>query len=160
MKRISLQYKISLKDFKDAYEHHWKSKKLGTKANIITSMAGVLVAFGISLYNVIVGAVVLSIGCILFAITLLRNFSYRKSYLNSPKFAKEIKVIFSDETIQTETAVGKSELTWDIYSSFTETKDYFLLYMSKNSFSIVPKSALKNNEALEDFRSLMKKKIK
>jgi hypothetical protein len=159
MKKISLQYKISFKDFKDAYEHHWKRKNLGTKANMITSMVGILIASVIFYYNVIVGIVILSVSCILLAITLLRNFLYKKSYFASPKFAKEIKVIFSDKTIQTETAVGKSELTWDIYTSFTETRDYFLLYMSQNSFSIVPKSALIDNKALEDFRSLIKKNI-
>ena len=160
MEKISLQYKISLDDFKNAYEHHWKGINLGTKANIITSLAGILAASAIFFYNVIIGVVILSISCILLAITLLRNFIYKKSYLNSPKFTKEIKVIFSDETIQTETAVGKSELTWDICNSFTETEDYFLLYMSKNLFSIIPKSEFKDNEELEDFHSLIKKKIK
>lgn len=160
MKKISLQYRITLQDFTEAYEYHWKSKKLGTRTNFYLSIFGIVAAILLSFYNMPAGIVVFVVGFFLLSITLLRSFLYKRSYLASPKYAKEIHATFSDSEIHTQCAIGSSGLTWDIYIAHTESKNKFLLYVSKNNFSILPKRAFKNNQELEFFRELIHNKIK
>jgi len=157
MKKISLQYNISLKDFLDAYEYHWRLNKLGTKSNSLLALTGIIIGLFSFVINYIAGIVISVCSVILIVIIMLRKFLYTRAFKNSPKYVSEIKVLFTDNNIVTENAAGKSELNWSIYNKFIENKDYFLLYLSNNSFSIIPKRAFQKNEDLDDFRNMLKK---
>ena len=160
MEKISIKYNISLQEFMEAYESHWKAHKMGTKSNVITSLVGMIIGVCFLFNYFTLGVIIAISSLILLTTTLLRNFLYKRSYENSPKYSQECNATFTGEIIYVENAAGKSELKWNIYKSYLESTRYILIYMGKNSFSIIPKSAFKSEEEIDNFKSMLNKNIK
>ncbi len=68
---------------------------------------------------------------------------------------------FGDEKITARLRSSESTLTWETYSRFTETPDCILLwYRHQRIFNIIPKRILEERSLLEEFRALLKARIK
>ena len=139
---ITAIYTLDIDEFMDACEAHWRARKQGTtRTNLIAGAAGVgLGLVGLPLSGWL-GALALSVGGVLLLLTLLRLVLWRRAFHTAPHLGKETRIAFSDDAIAVETADGQSRLEWRFYRACLETEAYFLLYLGRARFSVIPKRA-------------------
>lgn len=156
---MRLEYQISEADFMAAYEAFWRSRKLGTKRNLVEAFVAVLAGIAFVCFGQWFGYVLGGVGLVMLAFTFIRRFLHRQAYFDSPKFVEPIVAEFKDDGIDTSSAVGESRLEWSIFESVLEADDYFLPMITKRSFSIVPKRAFASPADEETFRELLAEKV-
>ncbi len=146
MEPIRASYEVSEDDFMKACDRHWKAHgQSGTKltlAGLASVTIGGVIAwyFPWGLLHMLALAVV-GLGGLLAAIVPLRFFIWRRAYREAKKFREAITIEFSDDIIHVESAAGISDLKWDAYNRCLVTPDFFILYMAKHTFSVIPRTA-------------------
>jgi hypothetical protein len=159
MTPISITYRLSLPEFMAACHAHWNANKQGARANSIFGVIGIIAGAAMLPFH-LMGAFLMLIGIVLIGMVIGRSILWRRAYMDSKKFTSPISLIFNDETIHVETIDGVSDLQWSVYSSYLETPEYFLLYMTSRTFSVIPKSAFVNATKVRDFVSLVGSKLR
>ncbi len=151
MEPISASYEISETDFMKACDSHWKA--LGQSAGKLTlaGLASVAIGGVIAWYfpwGLLHGLAlaVVALGGLLAAIVPLRSLIWRRAYRDAKKFQEAITIEFSDDIIHVESAAGISDLKWDAYNRYLITPEFFILYMAKHTFSIIPCSAFSSDD--------------
>jgi YcxB-like protein len=80
-------------------------------------------------------------------------------YKGSQKLKQDYELIFSDEGILFRTSSIDSRLAWDLYKSWIENAEFFILYHGKREFSVIPKRAFENDEEQKRFKELLAGKV-
>ena len=160
MEPISIRYKITEPEYMKACSAHWSAQGYGTISNLIWGFLAI--AFGIVFLTFIFWLAVFFFICggILLFLLLIRTFIWRRAFRDTKKFHNDIFVEFKDDSIHSENLEGKSDLNWSFYSWYLDTPDHVLLYMTKRSFSVIPKSAFKDEHSLQAFINTVKSKLK
>lgn len=83
----------------------------------------------------------------------------RNTMRTSPLFKSEVRHIFSEAGVETLTTASRSNVGWEGFYRAVEIKDFVLLYMSSRVFYIVPKKAFADAVQLENFKSLLRRKM-
>ena len=143
-----------------ACEEHWTAIKLSSKGNLQTGLAAIL--FGIASFFVIpwLAIMLIALGVMFLAATWLRRVRWRNAYRSQNTYNGEMCTIFSPQGVRVEVPNGNSDLNWNVFTSFVETEHNYLLYASKNSFSIIPKQAFQHAADIDSVRSLLHEHIK
>lgn len=159
LKIVDLEYQISEGDFMDAYEVFWRSRKHGSKSELI--WGAVAVVFGVILLYVgyLIGWALVASGVMLAALIPLRHFLHKRAYRENPVFAGSTSVSFGEEHIQVANPLGESRLKWSFYRSAMESDAFFMPMISKRSFSIIPKRSFASEEEMASFRDLLESKL-
>jgi len=159
-KEISVSYRLSMSEFMCACEAHWRAQRQGTVSNAIAGMLALTAGIGLWLFNWFWLALILVIsGCALLSLIGMRRILWQRAFRDARKYQGEISVSFSTEGVHVETLEGKSDLNWGFFSWFLETPEHILLYMTKKSFSVIPKSAFNESETEDAFRKLVTSKL-
>ncbi len=66
---------------------------------------------------------------------------------------------FSDGGIDCSTGVSQSKLDWNLWIKYGESREFFLLYPSRQAAQIIPKRAFSSESELAAFRELLQKKL-
>ncbi|MDQ8183865.1 YcxB family protein [Pelagicoccus sp. SDUM812005] len=157
MKEFQLTYSISLDDFLDAHEEHWKSTGHSTRGSVIRGIVGVIAGVVVGYYVGWIGYVLSGVGAVLALMPLWRRHLHARSFKEYKKYKDQIQVTFKEDQIDVETNDGDSKLKWSTYTKIFDTKDYILLYLSERSFSIIPKRVFPERAA--EFFEFAKSKI-
>ncbi len=157
MPLYQLKYSISEAQFIEAFEAHWKSKNLSSKSNLILGVGAISLGAVLYFLTNFGGILLATIGTILILMVVLRLFLHRRAYRDNTKYKGEIEVIFTEEHIEVKSTEGESKLNWSLFQKHLITQNFILLYISQNTFSIIPKPAL--DEDLESFLELIENKI-
>ena len=158
MTPIAITYRLTLQEFMAACHAHWNAHQQGARANSIFGVVGVIV--GAALFPIHwTGALLIVIGFVLIAMVIGRSLIWRHAFLDNKKFTAPISLVFGDETIHVETIDGTSDLKWSAYSGYLETSEYILLYMTRRTFSVIPKSAFANVNQVRDFMNFVGSKL-
>ncbi len=158
MTPIEITYRLTLQEFMAACHAHWNSHKQGARANSILGIIGIIVGAALLPFHW-VGALLIFICFVLIAMVIGRSIIWRRAFLDHKKFTAPISLVFGDETIHIETIDGTSDLNWSFYSGYLETPEQILLYMTRRTFSVIPKSAFTNANQVRDFMSLVGSRI-
>ena len=160
-KEISITYRLSMTDFMRACEAHWRAQRLGTTSNAITSALSLSVGISLwLLFNWFWLALILVIsGAMLLGLIGIRQMLWRKAFRDARKYQGDISLSFSDKGVRVETLEGTSDLNWGFYSWFLDAPEHILLYMSKKTFSVIPKSAFNGSQTEDEFRHLVMSKL-
>lgn len=67
-------------------------------------------------------------------------------------------LVISDDGIEVSISTAKTDYGWNGFTRYSETKNLFLVYQSKQVFNIFPKRAFAAGEA-DDFRKLLEQKL-
>jgi hypothetical protein len=78
---------------------------------------------------------------------------------DAKKYNEDISVVITDDSIHVETAEGKSDLNWGFFTSYLGTPEHMLLYMTRRSFSVIPKSAFPDKQRVQIFVDLVNYKL-
>lgn len=164
MDALTATYSVSEADFMKACEAHWRARKMGSALGTLVGLAAVLLGAAVAwLYpsGVIhkLALAIVVVGGVYPLVIILRYFIWRKAYRDARKFQDSIAVTFTDDGIHVESAAGVSDLNWSAYNRFLMTPDFYILYMARNTFSVIPRTAFNaaDRDALEQ---LLKRKLK
>ena len=158
MTPIEITYRLTLQEFMAACHAHWNAHQQGARANSILSAIGIIVGAALLPFHWI-GALLIFICIVLIAMVVGRSVIWRHAFLDNKKFTAPISLIFGDETIHVDSLDGTSDLKWSAYSGYLETSEYILLYMTRRTFSVIPKSAFANAATVRDFVGLVGSKL-
>jgi hypothetical protein len=159
MEPISIQYRMTEPEFMTACNAHWSAQRQSTASNLITSAVAIVIGVALLFLMFWLGLVLAVVGSILLLITGLRSFFWRRAFRDAKKYNDDISVVIGDDSVHVESAEGKSDLKWDFFTWYLDTPEHVLLYMTKRSFSVIPKSAFQDKQRVQDFVDLVKSKI-
>lgn len=157
MNAYHLKYSISEAEFLEAYEAHWRIKKQSSKSNLIYGVVALLLGGALYFYIGWIGVLLAAVGAILIVMVMLRRFLHIRAYRENKKYRDQIEVVFTEEKIEVRSNDGESKLNWSVFQKYVDTQHFLLLYISSNSFSIIPKQAFKDD--LDPFLEFAKNKI-
>jgi hypothetical protein len=80
-------------------------------------------------------------------------------YKRSQTFRDQFSMNFNEQEVVLQTELGSHAWAWKEFSSFLESPFFFHLYFSSRAFFLVPKDAFPSLEALQETRSLLKRKL-
>jgi len=88
-----------------------------------------------------------------------RPLQMRIGFKKNPKFRERYQLTFNQEGIHFQTSTIDSKLAWSHYSRFMEDDRLFLLIYGKQMYTVIPKSAFNDSEAISLLRDLISSKI-
>jgi hypothetical protein len=88
-------------------------------------------------------------------IKLNQRYQLTRIWKSQPSIREPITCEFNEEGIIFKTSSVESNVKWQFYIKFLETKKLFMLYQSHHLFNILPKRAFMSNEQLDQFRELL-----
>jgi len=155
MEPIRIRYSLTLPEFMKACSAHWKAHRQGSVFQICAGLVGIGV--GIATLNFVqwLAVALIVVGCCMLLVVLLRWILWRRAFRESRKYTQDIRVEVSHAGLHVESAEGTSDLNWGFYSKYLDTRDFVLLYMTRHSFSVIPKSAFESEEQARQFVTLV-----
>ena len=155
MEPITIRYRMTEPAFMKACNAHWSAHRQGTMSNVVAS--GVAIVLGLALLCSMfwIAIFLAAVGGLLLMITWLRSIIWRKAFRGAKKYNDDISVVITDDSVHVESAEGKSDLNWAFFSWYLDTPEHVLLYMTKRSFSVIPKSAFHDAAQVQSFIGLV-----
>ena len=83
----------------------------------------------------------------------------RYRFRNTPKFAQQMELTFTEESIHLKTPAIESDVKWEMYSNLVENEDLILLIYGKRMYTVIPKRCFSGAEDLNSFRALATKSL-
>lgn len=162
----NLEYNITLDDYIEANYAYKKTSKLSNYGYLIFGILGVLFGLigltGIILTNFhyIYSYCVFFLGLFLIMeTTLLYRIKLKKIWKREPSIRKPLFVTISEDKLIFKSPNSQTINSWEVYTKFIETKNLFLIFQQRNTFSVIPKRAFENTNVANNFRNLLKKKL-
>lgn len=152
---ITLTYSLSQDAFIAAARDVWTHDAIGDRGNWILAALTFAVGATLLFFDFATGWIWLVASALLVGFTLLRPVLWRRGFANSVKYSAPITATFDADTIKTTSAEGKGTLSWDAFHSFLETPEFFLLFVGRRNFSVLPKSAIATPQDVDTLRSLI-----
>lgn len=146
MTAIRATYHLSEADFMKACEAHWRAMRQGSLSATLIGLGAVLLGAAVAWrfprgLTHTLALTIVGVGGLFPAIIIARYFIWRKTYRDARKFQDSLSIEFTDEIIHVASAAGASDLNWSAYHRYLETEEFYMLYMAKHVFSVIPKKA-------------------
>ncbi len=160
---IELIFKYSQAEYVKSYRQYLIASKTISIPNIIILVLAIAfsTAFAIlskldtwSVALLVTCFFLLLIGFILYFLTPIHVFK------STAKFHEEYYLAFSAEIIRFKTATIDSELAWETYKKIWDNKDFYFLIQHPKVYTVIPKRAFLNEEAMQNFERLAASKLK
>ncbi|RLJ60282.1 YcxB-like protein [Litoreibacter meonggei] len=148
----TLTYQIDEAEFMHAARAFWSYRGIGDLGNWLLTAFALIAGTGLLIWGFGVGWIWIGAGAVFPAITLLRNFLWRRAYRKMIKYSAPITASFTSDEVQTKSAEGQSQLPWTTFTKYAETPDYFFLLLPRRGLSIIPKRACKDDWEIETLR--------
>jgi len=147
-------------EFMRACNAHWSAHHHSTASNLVISATAIILGSALLLFTFWLALILAIAGGMLLFLTWFRYFVWRRAFRESKRFNDDIAIAVDNESIHIESAEGKSDLKWGFYTWYLDTPEHVLLYMTKRSFSVIPKSAFKDEQHTQGFVDLVRSKLK
>ena len=113
-----------------------------------------------SLLDPVFGWIVIILGLILlllvaYALLILPILIYR----SDPKLKWEYSLDFYDDRIEFKTRGIDSTLQWQLYHSWVDDDEFYILFHGKRNVSVIPRRVLASDDSDERFAELLQRKI-
>jgi hypothetical protein len=128
-------------------------------SNLVASTVAIVVGLALLFFVSWVAVILVAVGGLLLLITWLRSFLWRRAFREAKKYNDDIAVVINDDNVHVESAEGKSDINWGFFSWYIDTPEHVLLYMTKRNFSVIPKSAFKDEQSVQSFVELVRSKL-
>ena len=81
-------------------------------------------------------------------------------YKGSDKLKNDYDISFGEKGILFRTLGIDSRLDWDVYNTWIEGPEFFILYYGEREFSVLPKRVFENDDELKGFKQLISAKVR
>ncbi|MCG8485340.1 MAG: YcxB family protein [Clostridia bacterium] len=133
---------------------------MSNKGNLITSIICILLGLSVISEEPIWGSILCVLAGVLLVFIPVRSYVWKKAFNNAKQYQDYIHLNVGNDGLHVEHILGKSDLNWDFYQSFLETPKSIILYMSKHSFSVIPKDPFIESDCLDNLLDLLGDKLK
>ncbi|MDY6940078.1 MAG: YcxB family protein [Cyanobacteriota bacterium] len=162
---MRLEFRLSLKDYQEAYIANYKSQRTSYfflwGLSIIAIGLGLLYLFSPTLSSLLMRIVGLLF--ILLGIGLIPTLYYRlfmlKAWRDNPNLREPIAIEITDEGIIYIAESIQANIKWPVCSHFIETPNLFLIYPFQQLYGVLPKRTFYTSEQAIEFRRLLQQKI-
>ena len=162
LKPVELVFTYTKQEYLRAARHYLLASKTITLRNVV--LVGVLVVFALaygiwggfntgSVVLLVLGGVVLLLGCTLYFYIPAR------SYSKTGKYHEEYRLAFTGEGIHFTTPSIDSQIGWATYTDAWESREVFYLITGPQAYTVVPKRAFAGEEQMADFRALLAARV-
>ena len=121
---------------------------------IITASIIFLITSLIYGFSSLVPALILSF-CLLYSPLYACYLAYNSK---NSSFFLPAEYNFSDDSISVKTPLTQGTLKWDVFHNWTVVDGYYILYITTQGFTAIPKSAIPSQD-IQSFESLLRTKI-
>ena len=129
---------------------------------VANSIIGIVVfacGFGVRSISLWIGFSAMAAGVLLVILVMDRSLLWRRAFRDCKKCTEDIAVTFGEDNVHVENAEGVSDLKWGFFSWYLDAADHVLLCMTKDAFSVIPKSAFLDQAAIDQFLALLASKL-
>ena len=157
---VQLQYEITAAEHLEMVKK--RHRRLAQKM-INLYIGGCSILLGIVSYRYFGASSValIVVGSFLFVIPFLSPYIiHRKVYYGNRRLFGQRTLKCDENGIVADTPLGHTETKWSNYEQFRETKNLFLLYLTKDAIGILPKRAFPGPADLELFRTMLASKVR
>jgi hypothetical protein len=153
---MQLEYEISAADHLESIKVRYRNS---VRRLLMIFLGSVLLLLGLVAYPYFdrswsifeIGLSILILAVQLF----LPRIVHRRIYYRNQNIFGLRKVSFDEHGLVDDGPQGHVKIPWNRYVRFRESKRLFLLYLSEDVRSIVPKHAFKNSSDMDAFRTLL-----
>jgi hypothetical protein len=167
---MNLEYRLTLQDYLEANQAHIKSQKLLYFTYwSFAALAILLLALNVTVFFLSGGwsPFDLIFTCLIIAFAIYFNpelligqrYALKKVWQSQPSIREPMTLEITEEALTFHSPMFQAVNYWKAYPNFVETKNLFILYLSKQSFNLIPKRAFSSTEQIQEFRELLPRKI-
>ena len=155
---MEIQFQCNLRDYLEAQRtYYWRSVRGVIAACLLAGCAllgGVLTMLGSSNgYPLLIILI-----CWLMIVFIWRPWYFRRDFRKHPNFSREQTAHISEGGVLYKNEVSQSEVKWEAFVKFRETRNLFMLFSGGRLFHIVPKRAF-SETGVDEFRELLQRHL-
>jgi hypothetical protein len=158
---VKFEYEITQQEF---LEMAWLRYRASSRWKFALAFGALLLAAGIFFYFFADHSIgLILIGGFVFFMSLnttVTALSFRRVYRRNSRLFGLRTTTIRDAGFVSDSPMGHTETTWNMYEKFRETKNLFLLYQSADLIGILPKRVFATPPDLQEFRSLLTSKLR
>jgi len=160
---MKISFTLTEADYRTVVQAYFESGRAGKVAKLLTWLGGLylIVSASRDTYrgDMIGGPIFVLVGLGLICwLPLFYRFWAPRDFRRTPHLADEMSFAFHEDQIIMTTSKVNSTVRWDIFTSWRETKDFFLLLQGPRCYAPLPKRAFPEGE-VDAFRELVRRKL-
>jgi hypothetical protein len=166
MELINLNFQLTFKDFIDLASFE-RRKRSGFPFWLSYLSTIFLEAFLVILitytHNKILLIVLILIAAFIFLALLNPLFSYnkvKKAWEKNTAWHHPLHYEFSESGLKNDSIMGKAESSWDAVDKAEESEKALVLILQNDFFHLIPKRAFKDPSEVDQFKNLLRDKVK
>jgi len=98
-------------------------------------------------------------GIIIVALPRIQQWQLARLYRQTPSLREQQTHEFSDSGFRMSNPLANTLVRWDAFQEVLETKEFFLLYISRSIAYFLPKRAVTGPQQLGELRELLKREL-
>lgn len=156
---MEIEFTYTKKEWVDGRRKYLFISKVITRMQLFV-MALMAVFFIISAAVYGFGVINIALGVVLALLALELVFIYVVQpgmlYKATDKYHSRYRLVFGEDGLLFETQGIASELKWDIYTGYAQSREYYYLLQGKMNYTLIPRRALSDERGRENFEKLVK----
>ena len=167
---MPLEYRLSLKDYQEANQAHYKSQRfwyfLIWGLSLLMILLGIVYTFASFITLGFIGSLIKGTFSLFIGIffcpyfNLFQGYFITRAWRSQPSLREAMNLNITQEGLDCKAETYESKVQWQIFVKFLETKNVFMLYQAEALFNIIPKRAFNSDEEIEEFREILSAKIR
>ncbi|MBI5263178.1 MAG: YcxB family protein [Bradyrhizobium sp.] len=105
------------------------------------------------------GLAFIGLGLLLPVLYALARLAARQKVANEAKFKQEYRLTFSERGIHFRTHGIDSHIDWSYYQSALRIGNFYLMYYSRDDFTVIPKRVLQETGTTEAFEEMLHRHV-
>lgn len=155
---MNITYQLTLNEYQEAVNFHYKTGKRPIFIAIFLGMATFMMLVGTDFSNTreVINNILMTFFVLSFYLLFTRMitaYQAKKTYNKSPILSKEVTLRVSGKGITHDKKNNNKIITWDMFLKWKKNEKYYLIYTSSYQFNVIPKRVLteKEQEELEGY---------
>jgi len=147
---MNITYKLTLNEYQEAVNFHYKSGKRPLFIAVFLGMATFMMLAGTDFSNTqqVINNILMTFFALAFYLVFTRivtAYQAKKVYTKSPILSNEVSLRISGKGIRHDKKAEGNTMPWETFSKYKKNDTYYLIYTNPHQFNVIPKRAM--NEA-------------
>ena len=160
---MNTTYKLTLNEYQEAVNFHYKSGKRPLFVALFLAMATFMMLVGTDFSNTrqVINNILITFFALAFyllSIRMLTAYQAKKVYNKSPLLSSEVSLRISGKGIRHNKKAEGETMGWNHFSKWKKNEKYYLIYTNPHQFNVIPARAM-NEAQKEELEGYLKKYI-
>ena len=149
-----INYKLTLNEYQEATNFHYKSGKRPLFIAVFLGFATFAMLVGTDFSNThqVINNLLITFFALSFYLLFTRIMTAywaKKTYMKSPLLSQKVSLRISNKGIRYNIENEQSTIPWHTFSKWTKNKNYYMIYTNAHQFNIIPTRVLSDDEKEE-----------